>query len=186
MVSYNRDDVRESQGECLPNWPSARLTANALRFSNTNRPAKMEDLPFSPHLLCDWNVQEGLEALPDPNVVHLRESERQLRTDNPEHVICPGSGAQQEQEPSTLEIGDMGDSVQKNSMFVNLFIKLALHEVHVPQWSAENGDALLVRGKTVVSAPNATWLTICIKEGARGTYTSSKKARSLSLGRNVS
>ena len=48
-------------------------------------------------------------------------------------------------------------------MFVNLLIKLALHEVHVPQWSAENGDALLVRGKTVVSAPNTTWLTICIK-----------------------
>ena len=49
-------------------------------------------------------------------------------------------------------------------MFVNLFIKLALHEVYVPQWSAENGDALLVSGKIVVSAPYTTWLTICIKE----------------------
>ena len=105
-----------------------------------------------------------MEALPDPNIMHLRESERQLRTDNPEHAICPGSGAQQEQEPSTLEIGDFHDSVQKNSMFVNLCIKLALHEVHVPQWSAKNGDALLVRGKTVVSVPNTTWLAIHIKE----------------------
>ena len=60
------------------------------------------------------------------------ESERQRRMDNPEHVICSGSGAQQEQEPSTLEIGDFGDSVQKNSVFVNLLIKLALHEVFVP------------------------------------------------------
>ena len=33
----------------------------------------------------------------------------------------------------TLEIRDFGDFVQKNSMFVNLCIKLALHEVYVPQ-----------------------------------------------------
>ena len=115
-------------------------------------------------MLCDWNAQERLEALSDPSVVHLRESERQRRMDNPEHVICSGSGAQQEQEPSTLEIGDFGDSVQKNSMFVNLLIKLALHEVFVPQWSAENGDALLVSGKIVVTAPYTTWLTMCIEE----------------------
>ena len=42
----HQDDVRGSQGECLPNWPSARLTINALRFSSTNRPTQMEDLLF--------------------------------------------------------------------------------------------------------------------------------------------
>ena len=41
----HQDDVHGSQGECLPNWPSARLTASALRFSSTNRPTQMEDLP---------------------------------------------------------------------------------------------------------------------------------------------
>ena len=34
--------------------------------------------------------------------------------------------------------GDLGDSVKKNSM--------SLHEVYVPRWNAENGDALIVRG----------------------------------------
>ena len=96
--------------------------------------------------------------------MHLRESEAQRRIDNREHVVCSRCGAQQEQEPSTLEIGDFRDSVQKNSMFFNFFIKLALHEVCVPQWSAENGDALLERGKTVVSATYTTRLTICIEE----------------------
>ena len=59
--------------------------------------------------------------------------------------------------------GDRGLS-QKNSMFFNFFIKLALHEVGVLQWSAENGDALLEGGKTVVSAICTTRLTICIEE----------------------
>ena len=117
-----------------------------------------------PHVLCDKNAQERLEALPDLSIMHLRESEGQHRIDNLEHVICSGRGAQQEQEPSTLEIGDFGDSVQKNSMFFNFFIKLTLHEVCVPQWSAENGDALLLRGKIVVFAPHTTGLAICIKE----------------------
>ena len=115
-----------------------------------------------PHVLCDWNAQERLETLPDPSIMHLRESEGQHMIDTRARNLLGKRRTTRAKKPSTLEIGDFRDSVQKNSIFFNFLLKLATKSV--PQWSAENGDALLVRGKIVVSAPHTSWFTKGIEE----------------------
>ena len=136
-----------------PKWVTADRKRSA--FLKHKRPTQMEDFPFQ-HVLCDW-MRKRLEAR---HVCANRKDNAGLTTRSTQfarEAAHNKSKSQTHWRSGTL-------AILSNRTLRQFFIKLALHELFVPQWSAKNGDALLVNGKIVVSAPNTTWLTICIKK----------------------
>ena len=120
--------------------------------------------PKSPHvqwkggdvLLCAIGglTQQGAQALPDLSVVLNSERGGEGGQAHSEEVGGARRSAEEEKQPSTLQILQSRDAVQEHLLRIHCGLQLFTHVLCSPQRSPQHADASLRRRKIETAEPN--------------------------------
>ena len=72
-----------------------------------------------------------------------RERMRQRRADGAQKEIRPSNAAEQEEQPSTLEVHQLGDPLEKRFVFDHLLLQLLQDELWSAHGSAQDDNSSL-------------------------------------------
>ena len=131
-----------------------------LRCTPQAQPSISQGQPGSvQHFWCARDVQHLAKAIPHRGMVHCRKRFGLRRRENPQQVVRPGNGAEEQKKSRALQIAHWQDPVQKGGMFLVHAANFSLDVVKMSERSAQDADALLTRRQQLVASPHHHWWT---------------------------